>query len=129
LAAVVFLLVRPNVNNINKETSQMANDKTKPKGRQTAETIGVFLIASAMGFALLSLLIPFMNVIATGEKFFPSTPVGNFSEWLIKMVALISLMIGFTCLAMSLTFGPFIFFAEWLSTYLKNNRSNIVKPH
>ena len=126
LAAVVFLLVKPNVN---KETAQAANDKTKPKGRQTAEIIGVFLIASAMGFALFSLLIPFMNVVATGERFFPSTPVGNFSEWLIKMVALISLTIGSTCLAMSLTFGPFVFFADWLSTYLKNNRSKKVKPH
>ncbi len=106
----------------------MENDKPKPKGRQTAETIGVFLIASAMGFALFSLLIPFMNVVASGERFFPNTPVGDFSEGLIKMVALISLMIGSTCLAMSLTFGPFIFFADWLSTSLKNNRSNKVKP-
>lgn len=111
LAVVMFLLVKPRIKSNKKNTTQgIPIIKSQP----TAKITGISFIVSAMALALFSLLIPFLNAVSGGGKFFPNDSIGNFCDLMTKWVSFISLMIGTTCLAMPLSFGPFLFAVDWL---------------
>jgi hypothetical protein len=111
LGGILLLLVKPRSYAENERPEQNVS-RTRT---QTAGLLGYSLIAAAMAFALFALLTPFLNVISNKQRFFPHTWFGDFSEFITKWVTFISFMIGTVTLVMPLTFGPFLFLADFLS--------------
>jgi len=110
LAAVILLLVRPRPGSANSKPS----GDTASRRTQTAEILGHSFIVAAMAFALFGLLCPFLGAVSQGQRFFPHTALGDFSEVSVKWVALASLMIGTTALVIPLSLGPFLFIIDML---------------
>lgn len=110
LAAVILLLVKQRSRSADSEP----NEDTTIQRSQTAEILGKSFIVAAMAFALFGLLCPFLGVVSQGQRFFPRTVFGDFSEVCVKWVAFTSLMIGTVTLAMPLSFAPFLFVSDIL---------------
>lgn len=118
LAGVLFLVVRPRA----RKNDAQAERTVKKKRPQTAELLGCSFIAAAMAFALFGLLTPFLTAVSSGQRFFPYTGFGDFSEWVTRFIAGISFMVGTVTLAMPLTFGPFLFAADLLRQRQKKRK-------
>jgi len=110
LAAVILLLVKQRPPS---PDSKPVEDNTIQRPHP-AEVLGKSFIVAAMAFAPFGLLCPFLGAVSQGGRFFPDTTFGDFSEVLVKWVALISLMVGTVTLAMPLSFGPFLFVSDIL---------------
>jgi len=110
LAAVILLLVKSQP----KSTGDKQSGDVTSRRSQTAELIGNSFIIAAMAFALFGLLCPFLGAVSQGQRFFPYTTFGDFSEMCVKCVAFASLMIGTVTLVMPLSFGPFLLISDMM---------------
>ena len=113
----MLLVMKPRPDSENGLSGQISQMR-----RQTSGRFGYSLIVAAMAFALFGLLAPFLSITSNGQRFFPNTPFGDFSEFITKWVALISFITGTVTLVIPLTFGPFVFLADFLSQRRKTRK-------
>ncbi len=87
--------------------------------KRTARFMGGLFAAAAIALALFALLSPYIVATSGGQRFFPQTGFGTFSETVTKYSAVISLLTGSVSLALATTWGGLLLLGEGVAEALK----------